>query len=176
MWQTAVPCFQTVFDFLGNGQQGRGGVAHGQHRAGVFLRGLVHGSYGAGGASFFGGSRHGGVGHKAHGLPAQLGKARLGDARQRHVGIGDDGHALVHGGNACCHRSGGKVQVLRVVEIGRSMDDPLDDRRILRRDLQPTLGQFLGDDAHAGALNIGGQVMLRGHVRSSFGPVSPMAA
>ena len=54
--------------------------------------------------------------------------------------------------------------------------DPLDDRRILRRDLQPTLGQFLGDDAHAGALNIGGQVMLRGHVRSSFGPVSPMAA
>ena len=68
------------------------------------------------------------------------------------------------------------MQVLRVVEIGRSMDDPLDDRRILRRDLQPTLGQFLGDDVHAGALNIGGQVMLRGHVRSSFGPVSPMAA
>ena len=58
---------------------------------------------------------------------------------QSNVGIGDDGHALVHGGDPCCHRSGGKVQALRVVEIGRSMDDPLDDRRILRRDLQPTL-------------------------------------
>ena len=70
----------------------------------------MHGGYGAGGASFFGGGRLRRSAIK-HGLSAQLGKARLGNARQRHVGIGDDGHALVHGGNACCHRSEGKVQV-----------------------------------------------------------------
>ena len=136
----------------------------------------MHGGHGAGGAGLLGGSGHGRVGHKAKGLPVQLGKARLGDARQRHVGVGDDGRARVHGLCPGGNGPGGELQVLRVVKIGGRMDDPLDDGGVLGQDRQPALGKFLGDDAHARALDIGRQVMLRGHRRSSLGAASPMAA
>ena len=169
---------QAVFNFLGNRQQGGGGVAHSQHGAGVFGRSLVHGGDRAGGARLFGRCGHRGVRHKAECLPAQLGQARLGDACQGHVGIGDDGCPGVHSSNTGSYRAGGKVQGLRIVKIRRGVDDPLDHRGVLRRDVQPALGQFTRDNFHAGAFNIGRQVVLRHHwsFPLSAGCAKPMAA
>ena len=58
------------------------------------------------------------------------------------------------------------------------VDDPLDHRGVLRRDVQPALGQLPGNNFHAGAFNIGGQVVLRHHwsFPLSAGCARPMAA
>ena len=166
---------QPRLNFLGDGQQGGGGVAYRQHRAGVFARSLVHGSDRPCCAAGFGGCRHLRVCHKAERLPAQLGKPRLGDARQRHIGVGHKG-AAAHRLYARRHRAGGKAECFGVIEIRRSMDDPLDDCCVFGQWGQPARVQLGGDDFHAGALNVSGQMMLRCHSDPSLDVGKPMAA
>mgnify|MGYP000519742107 CR=1 FL=1 len=65
-----------------------------------------------------------------------------------------------------------------ILEIRGGVDDPLDYRGVFRRDVQPALGQLPGNNFHAGAFNIGGQVVLRHHwsFPLSAGCARPIAA
>ena len=167
---------QPGFYFFCDGQQGCGRIAHGKDGPRVLPGSAVHGSHGAGGARLLCRFGHSGVGHIADGLTAQLCKARSGNARQRHVGVGDDHRTPLQGPDSGLHRAGSKAQIFCVVEIGSGMDDPFDHRSRLRRRGQAQLVQFPCDNGDARPFNVGGQMMLRCHAFSPFGPARPMAA
>ena len=157
-----------------DGQQGSGGVAHGKDGARMLGSGPVHGGHGTGGARLLCGFGHGRVGHVAHGFASKFAQAGLGDTRQRHVGVGDDGRAALQSFDGGWHRTRGEAQILCIIEIGRGVDDPLDHGGGFRRRGQAQLFQLGCDDGKARPLDVGGQMMLRGHTLSPFR--MPMAA
>ena len=134
----------------------------------------VHGGNGTGGARLLCGFGHSGVCHVADGFTVQFFQARLCDARQRHIGVGNDESTRVQGLDCGFHRAGCKAQIFGIVEIRGGVDDPLDHRSRLRRRGQAQLVQFPCDNGDARPFNVGGQMMLRCHVLSPF--CIPMAA
>ena len=94
----------------------------------------------------------------------------------RHLGVGDDHCPGTHGRDARRRRAGCEAQVLGVVKIRCRVNNALDHGGVFGRNRKPARGQLLRDNAHARALNIGGQVMLRCHFFPPLGLCRPMAA
>ena len=122
---------------------------------------FVHRRHSPGGALRLGPRGHFGVRHIAGCLPAQLGKTGLGNARQRHVGVGNEERPFVQGLHGLLHGPGRKAQVFGVVKIRRGVDDPPDNGFRLRRRGQAHLGQLCGNHFQARPLNVSGQMVLR---------------
>ena len=136
----------------------------------------MHGGGGPGRARRLRSSGDSGVGHKAECLPTQFGQTRLCDARQCHVGVGDDHCPGTHGRDARRRRAGCEAQVLGVVKIRCRVNNALDHGGVFGRNCKPARGQLRRDNAHARALNVGGQMMLRCHFFPPLGLCRPMAA
>ena len=167
---------QPGLDLLHNGQQGGGGIAHRKDGPGVLLRRAVHGGHCPGGSGLGCDPRHLRVRHVAEGTAAQPGKGRLGNARKRHVGVGDDRGPGPQGGHTCRHSPRREAQIFRIVKVGGGVDDPLDHSGSLGRRGQALRFQLCRDDGKACPLNVGGQMMLWDHCAFLRGFSNPMAA
>ena len=165
---------QPGLDLFGDGQKGCGGIANGQNGTRMLLRGPVHGGHSTGGPGGLGGGGDLRVGHVAERRAAHFGKAGPCDAGQRHVRVGDDGRPGPQGGDSGGDGARREAQIPGVIEIRRGVDDPLDYRSRFRRRGQAQRFQLGGDDGKARPLDVGGEMMLRCHVRLL--PFRPIAA
>ena len=109
-------------------------------------------------------------------LSAELCQLFLIDAGERHIRIGDDRGAVMQRFYGFLHGIFGKMQRFGVLEIRRGVNNTLNDGKISPWYPDMPLFKLFCDNLHAGALNIGGQMMLRCHFFPPLGLCRPMAA
>ena len=153
----------------GHADQRGGGVAHGIDPLGPEGRPLVHRRRRPGGPGLCRPAGHLRVRHEAMDADAQPLQRPPVDAGPGHVGVRQDGGAGPEGPDPGLHRPGGEHQITGVVKVRRGVDGPLHQRRLIRRQDDPSLRQLRPDDAEALRLNVSGAAVFQlSHASSSL--------